>query len=186
MMKPPNKRPTQPGIGEAPRIESAELARVQDSFRREETESPAMPPVRRNVRDSVRREDPEDEPPVSAPTSARAKESGPNRAWSAEATTGTRRRDGEPSGRPPVKVDKVGAAAVKLARSGVRESGAPKVIASRAIISQAPIDARAAFVLSLVDGRNTVETLLDVAGMPEDEVRAILERLARLGLISLA
>lgn len=81
-------------------------------------------------------------------------------------------------------VDEVGTAAVKLARTTRRET-APKVLASRALIAKAPIDTRAAFVLSLVDGRNTVDAIIDMAGMPEDEVRAILGRVARLGLISL-
>ena len=81
-------------------------------------------------------------------------------------------------------VDDVGAAAVKLARTTRRES-APKLLASRAVIAKAPIDTRAAFVLSLVDGRNTATAIVDMSGMLEDEVRAILERLARLGLISL-
>lgn len=83
-----------------------------------------------------------------------------------------------------MKVDEVGAAAVKLARTTRRES-APQLVASRATIAKAPIDSRSAFVLSLVDGRNTVSAILDMSGMPADEVNAILARLARLGLISL-
>ncbi len=86
--------------------------------------------------------------------------------------------------RPPVSVDEVGAAAVKLARTG-RHEIAPRVAASRQRISKAPIDTRAAFVLALVDDRNTIDAIIDMSGMVEDEVRAILERLIRLGLISL-
>ena len=41
------------------------------------------------------------------------------------------------------------------------------------------------FVVSLIDGRCTVEMLLDVAGPPEDEVIALLGQLARLGAIEL-
>lgn len=37
----------------------------------------------------------------------------------------------------------------------------------------------------LIDGRCTVEMLLDVAGLPEDEVIALLAQLARLGAIEL-
>lgn len=81
-------------------------------------------------------------------------------------------------------VDEVGVAAVKLARTSRRET-APKLLASRALIAKAPIDTRAAFVLSLVDGRNTVDAIVDMSGMVEGEVKAILARLSRLGLIAL-
>jgi hypothetical protein len=250
--KPPNKTKTRPGLGEGnfPRMDSAEMKRVRDSFRREEAvpestesvrprvrdsvrrEDPEPEPrgareavreetagsVRPRLRDSVRREDPEDEPEATTPepsatesgrprlrdsvrredpnddgtvTPATARSDRPNSrrtaSWESEPTTGTRRKSGSPavrSGRPPVTVDEVGTAAVKLARTSLRDS-APKVIASRTTIAKAPIDTRAAFVLSLVDGRNTVEALVDMAGMPEEEVRGILSRLARLGLISL-
>ena len=157
------------------------MKRVRDSFRREE---PAPAPIStvppRRLRDSVRREeDPEpSQPPRSDRPTARRTAS-----WEPEAPTGTRVRR-ERSNRPPVTVDDVGAAAVKLARTTRRDS-APKLLASRAVIAKAPIDTRAAFVLSLVDGRNTASAIVDMSGMLEDEVKAILERLARLGLISL-
>ena len=77
----------------------------------------------------------------------------------------------------------VGSTAVKLARTTPRR--APKLLASREVIAMAPIDTRAAFLLSLVDGRNTVDAIIDMSGMLEHEVKAHLERLARLGLISL-
>jgi hypothetical protein len=106
-------------------------------------------------------------------------------AWGTEQPTGMHPKvPAKPAARPAVTVDEVGTAAVKLARSSRRES-APRLVASRAVIAKAPIDTRAAFVLSLVDGRNTVDALVDMSGMPEDEVKAILSRLARLGLIAL-
>lgn len=208
--KPPNKTSTQPGLGQGggdalPRMDSAEMKRVRrsmqespeparattppaavrprlrDSVRREDPDDPPVEPaaasVRPRLRDSVRREDPDDVPP--APSS--------RGRFATEAPTGTRRKEDDAKGsggRAAVTVDKVGAAAVKLARTTRRDT-APKLVASRAIIAKAPIDTRSAFVLSLVDGQNTVESLLDMAGMPEAEVRAILDRLARLGLISL-
>ena len=183
MPKPPsNKTRTQPGLGSSsglPRMDSAEMKRVRDSFRREEPEPASTPPPKR-IRDSVRRE--EDPEPSQAhrsdrPTARRTA------SWEPEAPTGTRVKR-ERSNRPPVTVDDVGAAAVKIARTTRRES-APKLLASRAVIAKAPIDTRAAFVLSLVDGRNTVPAIVDMSGMVEDEVKAILERLGRLGLISL-
>jgi hypothetical protein len=166
--------------------------------RREDPDEPRTPPpvdsVRPRLRDSVRREDPED---TSTSTSPREEQvslrsnAGPRRGssvWQPEKETGMRAKP-QPSSsssrsRPPVTVDEVGATALKIARTTLRE-GAPKLLASRATVSKAPIDTRSAFVLSLVDGRNTVNAIVDMAGMPEDEVKSILERLARLGLIQL-
>jgi hypothetical protein len=182
--KPPNKTRTVPGLGGQNTVGDARPA----STVVERVREPSAPPVRRGLRDSVRREDPDDEPPpkVASKPALRPSARPTSKSWKPEATTGKRKKFEGPSGRPPVKVDDVGAAAVKLARGGVPESGAPKLAASRAMIAQAPIDSRSAFVLSLVDGRNTVESLIDMAGMPEPEVRAILARLERLGLISRA
>ncbi|MBX3208982.1 MAG: hypothetical protein KF764_28375 [Labilithrix sp.] len=188
MPKPPtNKTRTQPGLGSSnglPRMDSAEMKRVRDTFRGEDapasTPAPESTPAPRRVRDSVRRE--EDPEPASVPPRSDRPSARKTASWEPEATTGTRRK--ARSARPPVTVDDVGAAAVKLARTTRRES-APKLLASRALIAKAPIDTRAAFVLSLIDGRNTVDAIVDMSGMPEDEVKAILDRLARLGLIAL-
>lgn len=81
-------------------------------------------------------------------------------------------------------IDDVGPAAVKLAAKGRRES-APKLLGTRAMIAKAPIDHRAAFLLSLVDGKNAVADLVDMSGMEAAEVHAMLDRLARLGLVQL-
>lgn len=97
--------------------------------------------------------------------------------WAPEASTGTRHR-----GRT-ILVDDVGDAAVKIAAS-VRPSSAPKLVATRTTIAKAPIDTRAAFVLSLVDGQNSVDAIVDMSGMSADEVNSILARLVRLGLIT--
>jgi hypothetical protein len=50
-----------------------------------------------------------------------------------------------------------------------------------------PLDPRAAYLLSLVDGECTVETILDicVAELGRDEALAILARLLHLGAIDL-
>jgi hypothetical protein len=184
--KPPNKTCTVPGLGG----HDAAVPSRPASTKVERVREPSAPPVRRGVRDSVRREDPDDEPPkVSSkpsgrPSKAMTRQAPKSKSWKPEATTGTRRKYEGPN-RPPVQVDEVGAAAVKIARGGIRESGAPKLAASRAMIAQAPIDSRSAFVLSLIDGRNTVDSLIDTAAMPEAELRTILARLERLGLITL-
>jgi len=180
MPKPPTNKKTQPGLGSSnglPRLDSAEMRRVRDSFRRDDPapESTSSP---KRVRDTVRREEDPDPTPAIRSDRPSARRTA---SWEPEAPTGTRRR--ERSSRPPVTVDEVGVTAVKLAR-GTRRESAPKLLASRAVIAKAPIDTRAAFVLSLVDGRNTVDAIVDMSGMLEDEVKAILDRLARLGLIS--
>lgn len=61
----------------------------------------------------------------------------------------------------------------------------PWLVLSHADLQKLPLDARAGFVLSLVDGRCTVEMLLDISGMPEDETVEILRELVRLGAVEL-
>lgn len=113
-------------------------------------------------------------PPVSRPPVSRPPSSKPGR-WQDEAPSG-------PRSRKPLAVDSVGDTATRIARN--TRQIAPKVIASQALISSAPLDSRSAFVLSLVDGTSDVPAIVDATGMPSDEVIAILARLARLGLIS--
>lgn len=48
-----------------------------------------------------------------------------------------------------------------------------------------PLDSRAAYVLSLVDGQCPVEVILDICDMDRDEVLAILAHLLELGAIQL-
>ena len=48
-----------------------------------------------------------------------------------------------------------------------------------------PLDSRDGFVLSLIDGRCTIEMILDIAAMPEDAVTEVLHRLLQLGAIEL-
>ncbi len=48
-----------------------------------------------------------------------------------------------------------------------------------------PLDARAGRLLSLVDGRATIEMILDMSGIREDEAVDILARMLELGAIEL-
>jgi hypothetical protein len=48
-----------------------------------------------------------------------------------------------------------------------------------------PLDARAAYLLSLVDGRSTLETLLDVCEMDREDTLGVLRHLLALGAIRL-
>lgn len=59
------------------------------------------------------------------------------------------------------------------------------MLKTRGELASAPIDHRDAFVLSLIDGRTSTQGLVDLAAMPDGEVVAILDRLAKLGIVSL-
>jgi hypothetical protein len=48
-----------------------------------------------------------------------------------------------------------------------------------------PLDPQAGFIVSLIDGRCTVEMLLDLSGMGEDQTLEILQELVRLGAVEL-
>ena len=61
----------------------------------------------------------------------------------------------------------------------------PWLIATHEELLALPLDSRAGFVLSLIDGRCTVEMILDRAGLPEDEAIDILNSLRQLGVIEL-
>jgi hypothetical protein len=51
------------------------------------------------------------------------------------------------------------------------------------LLRAAPLDARAGFILFLLDGATTVESLLDLSAMPADETLALLQELQRHGII---
>jgi hypothetical protein len=52
-------------------------------------------------------------------------------------------------------------------------------------LREAPLDSRSGFVVSLLDGRTTVEELLDLSSMPVEETLAIVEDLRLRGIIQL-
>lgn len=89
--------------------------------------------------------------------------------------------------RPPLRVDDVGDVAVAIAgkHSRVVAVAAPRLLKTRAELVAAPIDHRDAFVLSLLDGKTSVQGVVDLAAMPDGEVLGILERLAKLGIVQL-
>ena len=119
---------------------------------------PTVPPD-----SGVRDRSPESSPPVSA-----------------ERISGRRPR----TSRPPVRVDDVGDAAVAIASRAV-QTFAPKLLENRSELTHAPIDHRDAFVLSLIDGKMSLAAIVDISGMPSDEIAAILQRLAGLGIVAL-
>jgi hypothetical protein len=89
------------------------------------------------------------------------------------------------SRRPVVAVDEVGDISAGL-HSRPPTAAKPRVVKSRADLASAPLGPREAFLLSLVDGKLNVGSLMDVSGMDEDEVSEILARLRRLGIIAYA
>ena len=83
-----------------------------------------------------------------------------------------------------MRVDDVGDAAVAIA-SRAALTFAPKLLKSRNELTHAPIDPRDAFVLSLIDGKSNVAAIVDISGMPSEEIGTILQRLAALGIVGL-
>jgi len=90
------------------------------------------------------------------------------------------------SARASIRVDDVGAA-VKSGADAVSVSGrqVPKIVRTKDEIAAAPIDHRAGFLLAHIDGVTSVQGLVDIAGMPENEVHEILDRLRRLGIVTI-
>jgi hypothetical protein len=84
------------------------------------------------------------------------------------------------SKRASLRVDDVGTAGL-----GLSAKQTPRLAKGRRDLAQAPIDPKAAFVLSQIDGRVTVDDLADLTAMSRDDVLAILQRCVRLGLVLL-
>jgi hypothetical protein len=76
-------------------------------------------------------------------------------------------------------------AATSDIRRVVPLAAVPWLLATHEQLLALPLDSRAGFVLSLIDGRCTVEMILDIAGLPEDEAIGILDNLRELGAIEL-
>lgn len=70
-------------------------------------------------------------------------------------------------------------------RPPVPLSGVPRRVISDAELRQRPLDHVRAFLLSLVDGTSSVETLLDVCAMPRHQALALLGDLLEDGLVTL-
>jgi hypothetical protein len=59
----------------------------------------------------------------------------------------------------------------------------PRVILAREELNVADLDHREYFLIALMDETTTVENLLDISGMMDDEALALLDSLARRGII---
>lgn len=90
------------------------------------------------------------------------------------------------SRRPSIREDDVGAA-LNRAPAAIEASTrvVPRLVRSKAEIAAAPIDHRAGFLLAHIDGVTSVQGLVDIAGMAENEVHEILDRLRRLGIVAI-
>jgi hypothetical protein len=77
------------------------------------------------------------------------------------------------------------AAAESDVRPVVSPFSVPWLVISYADLQRLPLDTRAGFVISLIDGTCTVQMMLDISHMPEDETLDILRELVRLGAIEL-
>jgi hypothetical protein len=61
----------------------------------------------------------------------------------------------------------------------------PRMLVGAADVAKLPMDPRAAFLLGSVDGTHSVEEILDICAMPEEEALDLLEKLAAMGVIAL-
>jgi len=61
----------------------------------------------------------------------------------------------------------------------------PWLIVTLDEVRELPLDPRAGLLLSLMDGRSTVEMILDMVGLPEDEAIAVLAKMVELEVIEL-
>jgi hypothetical protein len=85
--------------------------------------------------------------------------------------------------RAAIRVDEVPVSAKKITLRGPVELKPRVVNADR--ISRAPLDARDAFLLQLIDGTMSSTDLVDASGFTQADVDSILARLARLGIVAL-
>lgn len=115
--------------------------------------------------------------PASGRPAERAPSGAPPQPGSGEATKVAR------SARMSIREDNVGGAATAAA-VGAAGRAVPKIVKTKAEIAAAPIDHRAGFLLAHIDGVTSVAGLVDICGMPEDQVNEILDRLRRLGIVA--
>ncbi len=63
-------------------------------------------------------------------------------------------------------------------------TGTPYIAMALQEVQRLPLDPRAGFLMSIIDGASTIPDLCDLAGMPEDEVVSVLTELARHKVIA--
>jgi hypothetical protein len=70
-------------------------------------------------------------------------------------------------------------------RAPVSRSMVPQLVMSLDELRELPIDPRAAYLVSLVDGQCSLEMIADVAGTPADDVIEVFAMLVQLGAVEL-
>lgn len=65
-----------------------------------------------------------------------------------------------------------------------RSSIVPVVVKSALELRALPLDPRAGFVLTHIDGNTDLESLIDLTGLPEQETLAIIASLLSLGALA--
>ncbi|HEY3818717.1 MAG TPA: hypothetical protein VGL81_16215 [Polyangiaceae bacterium] len=63
-------------------------------------------------------------------------------------------------------------------------TGVPVVVMGVEDLKRLPLDHRAGFLLSMMDGATDLETLAEIAGMPRDEVVHLLRDLVESGVVN--
>jgi hypothetical protein len=164
------RKTTHPGLGQ----EMAEGRRTISSERE------AQPARVESRPPSGTRETRSGPPPVDSRPKERRETPAPASAQRSGARRTTVRED-----RPAVSVDHVGNLSERPDAMSLSTRGVPRVSRSKAEISAAPIDHRAGFLLAYIDGSTTVQGLIDIGVMPETEVHEILDRLRRLGIVTI-
>lgn len=165
MASTPKRKATVQGLGERMPVHDGKITLREEDVAPERPQNIACPPPSGAPRDTVEMARPSTLPPPSgvAPASP------------------TKRR---PS---PVRVDRVGVAAIELAsRTRSRWSRAPRPAAGPAEARRTALGPESAQVLGLIDGRRTLEGLAETTGIPIERVEAIVARLARLGFVASA
>lgn len=61
----------------------------------------------------------------------------------------------------------------------------PRVLRSPRELAAAPLDHREGFLLAHIDGKTSVQALIDISGMPDEDLLKLLQRLRRLAIITL-
>ena len=166
-----------PGVEPSTRLAGLRTGDFVEKPKRRTITSPGLGESGLRVRYVMPNTAPDSGMPDRAPSSERERES--EAPASAEKISTRRART-----RRPVRVDDVGDVAVAIA-SRAMPSFAPKLLKSRVELSRAPIDARDAFVLSLIDGKTSVAQIVDASGMAPAQVAAILDRMVQLGIVAL-
>jgi hypothetical protein len=165
MASTPKRKATVQGLGERTPTHDGKITVREEDAEPERPQNIACPPPSGAPRDTVRMARPSTLPPASGVAT----------------TSPTKRR---PS---PVRVDRVGVAAIELAsRTRSKRSRAPRLAGARPDARGAALGPESTQVLALIDGRRTVEGLADATGIPIERVEAIVARLARLGLVTSA